>query len=88
MNTNISRRSFLAASGSVAASAILAGCGGSSDSGSAAASDTFKIGGIGPVTGGAALYGIATKFGAQVAVDEVNAAGNIKMELNWQDDEH
>lgn len=88
MNTNISRRSFLAASGSVAASAILAGCGGSSDSGSAAASDTFKIGGIGPVTGGAALYGIATKFGAQVAVDEVNAAGAIKMELNWQDDEH
>ena len=88
MNTNISRRSFLAASGSVAASAILAGCGGSSDGGSEAASDTFKIGGIGPVTGGAALYGIATKFGAQVAVDEVNAAGNLKMELNWQDDEH
>ncbi len=88
MNTNMSRRNFLMASGSVAASAILAGCGGSGGSDSSVASDTFKIGGIGPVTGGAALYGIATKFGAQVAVDEVNAAGNIKMELNWQDDEH
>ncbi len=85
---NMSRRGFLMASGSVAASAILAGCGGSSDGGSAAASDTFKIGGIGPVTGAAAIYGSATKFGAQVAVDEVNAAGSIKMELNWQDDEH
>ena len=89
MNTmDMSRRGFIKLSSAVAATAALAGCGGSSDSGSAAASDTFKIGGIGPVTGGAALYGIATKFGAQVAVDEVNAAGAIKMELNWQDDEH
>ncbi len=90
MNTmNLSRRSFVKLSGALAASAALAGCGGSSEGGSsAAAGDTFMIGGIGPVTGGAALYGIATKFGAQVAVDEVNAAGNIKMELNWQDDEH
>jgi branched-chain amino acid transport system substrate-binding protein len=86
---NLSRRSFVKLSGALAASAALAGCGGSSEGGSsAAAGDTFMIGGIGPVTGGAALYGIATKFGAQVAVDEVNAAGNIKMELNWQDDEH
>ena len=90
MNTmNLSRRSFVKLSGALAASAALAGCGGSSEGGSsAAAGDTFMIGGIGPVTGGAAIYGIATKFGAQVAVDEVNAAGNIKMELNWQDDEH
>lgn len=90
MNTmNLSRRSFVKLSGALAASAALAGCGGSSEGGSsAAAGDTFMIGGIGPVTGGAALYGIATKYGAQVAVDEVNAAGNIKMELNWQDDEH
>ena len=90
MNTmNLSRRSFTKLSGVLAASAMLAGCGGSSDGGSDnAGSDTFKIGGIGPVTGAAAIYGNATKYGAQVAVDEVNAAGTLKMELNWQDDEH
>ena len=85
---DMTRRSFVTLSGTVAASAVLAGCGGSSEGGSSVPSDTFKIGGIGPVTGAAAIYGNATKYGAQVAVDEVNAAGNIKMELNWQDDEH
>ncbi|MDO4403495.1 MAG: ABC transporter substrate-binding protein [Atopobiaceae bacterium] len=90
MNTNISRRDFAKLSGAVAASAILAGCGGGNNGGSASTSDgtTFKIGGIGPVTGAAAIYGSATKYGAQVAVDEVNAEGAIKMDLNWQDDEH
>ena len=88
MNTNLSRRAFVKLSGALAASAALAGCGGSSDDSAAVDADTFRIGGIGPVTGGAALYGLATKFGAQVAVDEVNAEGKIKMALNWQDDEH
>ena len=87
---NLSRRNFLRMSGLIGASTLLAACGGSSDGGDApeADADTFRIGGIGPVTGGAALYGIATKYGAQVAVDEVNAEGKIKMVLNWQDDEH
>lgn len=51
----------------------------------------FKIGGIGPVTGGAAIYGQAVKNGAQIAVDEINAAGGIngvQVEFNFQDDEH
>lgn len=51
----------------------------------------FKIGGIGPVTGGAAIYGQAVQNGAQVAVDEINAAGGIngvQIEFNFQDDEH
>ncbi len=87
---NLSRRSFAKLSASFAASAALVGCGGSSDGDAStdASADTFKIGGIGPVTGAAAIYGNATKFGAQVAIDEVNAEGAIKMELNWQDDEH
>ena len=90
MNTmDMSRRGFIKLSGAVAATAALAGCGGSSDGGSAEVpADTFKIGGIGPVTGAAAIYGSATKYGAQVAIDEVNAAGTTKMALNWQDDEH
>ncbi len=37
----------------------------------------FKIGGIGPATGGVAVYGLAVKNGAQLAVDEINAAGGI-----------
>ena len=52
---------------------------------------TFKIGGIGPTTGGASAYGIAVQRGAQIAADEINAAGGIngcQVELNFQDDEH
>ena len=33
----------------------------------------FKIGGIGPTTGDAAIYGTAVKNGIQLAVDEINA---------------
>ena len=92
MDYAVSRRSFLKLSGVATAGLGLTACGGgsdsSSDSGAASADGAFKIGGIGPVTGAAAIYGSATKFGAQVAVDEVNAAGGVQLELNWQDDEH
>ena len=49
------------------------------------------IGGIGPITGAAAVYGNAVKNGAQLAVNEINAAGGVNgmtLELNFQDDEH
>ncbi len=49
----------------------LAGCGGSSDD------DTVKIGGLAPLTGDVAVYGIATKQGAEMAFEEINAAGGI-----------
>lgn len=67
----------------------MAGCG---DAGkvSSSSADTFKIGGIGPTTGGAAAYGLAVQNAAQLAVDEINAAGGVngyKFELNFQDDE-
>lgn len=55
------------------------------------AGGTFKIGGIGPVTGGAAIYGQAVKNGMELAAKEINAAGGIngaQIELNFQDDEH
>lgn len=57
----------------------------------AASGEVFKIGGIGPVTGAAAVYGLAVKNGAQIAVDEINADGGIngyQIEFNFQDDEH
>ena len=52
---------------------------------------TFKIGGSGPLTGGAAVYGIAVQRGAQIAVDEINEAGGIngyQISYNFADDEH
>lgn len=58
---------------------------------SVAAEDTFKVGGIGPVTGAAAIYGNAVMNGIQIAVDEINEAGGIngvQVEFNAQDDEN
>ena len=56
----------------------------------AADGPTFKIGGIGPITGSAAVYGTAVQNGADLAIKEINAAGGIngyKIEYNFQDDE-
>lgn len=78
----------------------LTGCGGGNngangDAGNADAGNSgatvFKIGGIGPLTGGAAAYGDAVNKGAQIAVDEINAAGGIngyQIEFRMEDDEH
>ncbi len=52
---------------------------------------TFKIGGIGPTTGGAALYGSHVMTAGQIAVDEINAAGGIngyQIEYKFEDDTH
>ncbi|MBQ3483523.1 MAG: ABC transporter substrate-binding protein [Clostridia bacterium] len=52
---------------------------------------TIKIGLSGPLTGGAAVYGQAVKNAAQMAVDEINAAGGlngIPLELKALDDVH
>lgn len=52
---------------------------------------TFKIGGIGPTTGGAAVYGQAVKNAIQIAVDEINANGGFngyQVEYQFADDEH
>ena len=83
---------------------MLTGCGSSNDAAGSsdaatdataegtenAAGGTLKIGGIGPLTGSAAVYGTAVANAAQLAVDEVNAAGGVngvQLELNFQDDE-
>lgn len=83
---------------------MLTGCGSSNDAAGSsdaatdtttegtenAAGGTLKIGGIGPLTGAAAVYGTAVANAAQLAVDEVNAAGGVngmQLELNFQDDE-
>ena len=51
---------------------------------------TFKIGASGPLTGGAAAYGLGVVRGAEIAVDEINAAGGIngvQIEYSYEDDE-
>ena len=69
----------------------LVACGGTTKEEGNADATTFKIGGIGPTTGGAAVYGLAVKQGAELAVKEINAAGGIngfQIEFSMEDDEH
>ena len=52
---------------------------------------TWKIGGQGPLTGGAAVYGTAVVNGAELAINEINEAGGIngyQVEYKKADDEH
>ena len=102
--TDMTRRSFLGTAGIATAGLALAGCGGSGSStagsGSAASASgasnqidggdgAIKLGNIGPLTGAAAIYGTATNWGAQVAVNEINAeGGDVKFSYNCQDDTH
>ena len=66
-----------------------AGTTGSGASGNGALTGTLKLGVIGPLTGGAAIYGNAVANGAKIAVDEINAeATGFTIELQAQDDEH
>lgn len=63
-------------------------------SATAMAAETFLIGGIGPTTGAAASYGTSVKQGAEIAINEINAAGGVtagdttyEFALEWADDE-
>ena len=58
------------------------------------ATETFLIGGMGPLTGAAASYGISVKQGCEIAIKEINAAGGVNvggtaytLELAFADDE-
>ena len=51
----------------------------------------YVIGASGPLTGAAAVYGVAVQNSAQMAVEEINAAGGlngIKFKLVMLDDKH
>jgi branched-chain amino acid transport system substrate-binding protein len=68
---------------------VMAACGGgggSSDAGDGA----LHLGVVGPYTGGAALYGLAVKNGAELAVNEINANNpdGLQLVMDAQDDEH
>lgn len=65
---------------------FMAGC---QSGGSSASGDKIVIGGIGPLTGDAASYGISVKNGCQIAIDEINAAGGVngkQLEFLFEDD--
>ena len=51
---------------------------------------TIKVGVIGPMTGPAAVYGVAVANAAQIAADEINANPDsvLHIEIDVQDDEH
>ena len=69
----------------------LVACGSKSDnggSGDASGAETIKLGGVGPLTGGYANYGLSVQHGAELAVKEINAAGGVngkQLELSFQD---
>ena len=66
------------------AATCFVGCG-------AGKTETYVIGVSGPLTGGTAVYGVAVKNSAQMAVDEINAAGGldgVMFTLEAFDDQH
>ena len=69
----------------------LVACGSKSDnggSGDASGTETIKLGGVGPLTGGYANYGLSVQHGAELAVKEINAAGGVngkQLEMSFQD---
>ena len=80
----------------LAMTASLAACGGSDEAdsnsgdsagGESSGSSAFKVGVIGPLTGGAAIYGTCVANSAQIAADEINAlGGDIQFDLMVEDD--
>ena len=95
-------KTSIAVAMTICMAAAMTACGGSSSaSGSAPAAEpaaeaaeaapaggAIKIGGSGPLTGGAAQYGIAVRNAAEIAVEEINAKGGLQFELKFEDVAH
>ena len=89
------KRIFALAMAAVMTVGLLAGCGGKKPdptpagaAASAPAAGAIKVGGAGPLTGSAAIYGNAAARGAQIAADEINAKGGLQIDLRYEDDAH
>ena len=78
---------------------LMAGCGSApaastqapaqTSSDAPAEAGSFYFGGVGPITGDAAIYGQAVMNGCQIAVDEINAAGGVngaQIQFKFEDD--
>ena len=87
-------KKFLAFAMAAAMTLSMTACGGSGSGAASSGTDStagtaFKLGGTGPLTGDAAIYGLAAQRGAQIAVDEINAQGGaIQFDLKYEDDQH
>lgn len=80
------KKIFALALAAMMALAAFAGC----SNGNSAKDDSFVIGGIGPLTGDYATYGVSVKQGAELAVKEINEAGGINgvpVTLLFEDDQ-
>ncbi len=76
-------KKFVGFAGLATMAFALAGC-------SKTSGDTIKIGGVAPLSGSVAVYGVECKNGIDLAVEEINAAGGIagkKVEFICEDDE-
>lgn len=79
-----------AGNGTEGSSSAGSAAGTETQAGNSASGETFKIGSIGPTTGSNAIYGTAVMNGAQIAVDEINAAGGIngyQISFKFEDDQ-
>lgn len=96
----ILKKVFTVAAASAMCLSLLTGCSetaetttatGGSGGGGSEESDTVKLGFVLPLTGNAPNIGAAMKNGAQLAIDEINAAGGIngkQIEAIFEDDEN
>ena len=92
------KRVFALAMAAVMTVGLLAGCGekkvdptpsvSSNGEVGTPAANAIKVGGVGPLTGGAAIYRNAAARGAQIAADEINAKGGLQIDLRYEDDAH
>lgn len=74
------KKRILAALMALAMLGAFSGCSNTGNGGSASGgsdSDTIRIGGLAPLTGDAASYGVAVNNGIQMAVEDINANGGI-----------
>ena len=79
-------------SGSTSTSAAAESAGTTATSGTgvdtSASGAAFKLGGSGPLSGDASVYGIAVKNAAELAISEINAkGGKVQFDFNFQDDQ-
>ena len=91
---NTKRFLAIALAGAISVPLLLTGCSNGGDKpgtdtpdNKEPAANVIRIGGIGPLTGDSAIYGMATKQGAEIAIQEINAKGGLQLEMKFQDDE-
>lgn len=83
------KKSFRFAAAVTAVATMIACFAGCAGGGSNTGDGTYIIGATGPLTGDTAQYGVAVRNGAQLAIDEINAAGGLngaKFKLDMRDD--